>query len=192
MKPNYLKINEINLSEIFPLVVFDTETTGLKPQECEIIEVSAIKYGHGFEVIDTYSTYCRPLFGIPEITKSIHHLDEKILAPYKPFAFYRDEFQQFIDGCNLLGYNTGFDIGFLEANGVIFDENVKYIDACRIAKKKYKRRPKCNEKPCDDWIVEGHKLTQMCDYFGIDCRNAHDSLADCKMTAEVLEAMLKD
>lgn len=50
-------------------IVFDLETTGLNPQESEIIEIGAIKYHSGIEV-DRFHTYVKPDCPItPKITK---------------------------------------------------------------------------------------------------------------------------
>lgn len=48
-----------NFNKLFPFVVVDAETTGIKPGGNDIIEISAIKYGPGYEAISCFTTLCK-------------------------------------------------------------------------------------------------------------------------------------
>lgn len=185
----FTDFENINLAELFPFVCIDIETTGIKRETAEIIEVSAIKYDYGFVEAGRYSTYCKAEKGVNDFSFAVNGLSDRFLSAYKPFRAYRLDFEEFIDGCNIVGYNVGFDLDFLSFNGTYFNSYIKYFDVLRLARKKLKKAPGCRQH-YTDWDVLNHKLTTLCDYYGICRDNAHDSLADCEMTVEVLKKLL--
>lgn len=96
------------------IVVFDLETTGLDPSNCEIIEIAAAIVQNG-EVKERYHTYVKPSVSIPyKITELTGITNQTVLnAPALEDVFYA-----FLDFCGdrpLCAHNADFDISFLVA-----------------------------------------------------------------------------
>ena len=95
-------------------IVFDLETTGLKPATEEITEIAAVLVEKG-EVRDSFQTYVNPHKPIPpEITELTGISDETVRdAPELRDAVER--FLAFAGDRPLVAHNAGFDMSFLTA-----------------------------------------------------------------------------
>lgn len=188
-----------NMEKLFPLVVVDTETTGIKPGGNDIIEISAIKYGPGFTPISCFSTLCKPRKPIPPEASSVNHITDEMVSDSPPFSFVATALSEYISGCNLVGHNLGFDLRFLYISGVELPAKVKYYDTLDLAKKvltkcgskKYNHRTGSYEEN-DDWDVYDYKLDTLCEYYNIFRSDSHRSLSDCYATALLFESLVDD
>lgn len=168
-----------NISRLFPLVVLDTETTGLSATKDEIIEVSAIRFEDSFTPSSCFTALCRPLRGIGKEASEVHHITEEMVEDKPLFQEVAPQLSQFISGCNIAGYNVLFDLKFLYVGGTEFDLSRKFYDVYQIAK---------NAIPEDD--VYDFKLDTLCDNFLIYRPDAHRSLSDSLATAKLLEELV--
>jgi DNA polymerase-3 subunit epsilon len=158
-----------------PLVVFDTETTGINARADRIIEIACLKM-HPDGRRDTWIRRIHPGMPIPPASTAIHGISDADVAGLPRFAEVARELAEFLDGCDLAGYNiTGFDlpvlrIEFLRA-GVPFDIlNRHLVDAQRIF---FAREPR-------------HLAAAARYYCGVEHNGAHGALADAEMTLRVL------
>ena len=96
------------------MIVFDLETTGLKPSTEEITEIAAVLVRDG-QIIDSFQTYVNPHKPIPaEITELTGISDETVRdAPDLADAVPR--FLEFAGERPLIAHNAGFDMSFLNA-----------------------------------------------------------------------------
>lgn len=188
-----------NMVKLFPLVVVDTETTGIKPGGNDIIEVSAIKYGPGFVPISCFSTLCKPRKPIPAEATEVNHITDEMVADAPPFALIASAFSEYIAGCNMVGHNLPFDLRFLYISGVELPPKAKYYDTLNLAKKvltKYGSK-KYNHKTgeyedVEDWDVFDYKLETLCEYYDIYRSDAHRSLSDTYATALLFKNLIAD
>lgn len=187
------------IDKLFPLVVIDTETTGLKPTSCEIIEVSAIKYEKDFTPSSCFTTLCKPSCPIPQAASDVNHIYDEMVQNEPQFSSVAGEFMDYIAGCNIVGHNLPFDIKFLYMSGVDFSENVRYFDTLDLAKKvltaknNYVYDPiEGKYEPCDNYDVDNYKLATLCDYYGINRDDAHRSLSDCLATGKLFQNLISD
>ena len=60
-------------------VVFDLETTGVRPNTDEIIEISAIRV-RGHKAVDEYSTLVNPGMHIPAAASRVNHITDDMVA----------------------------------------------------------------------------------------------------------------
>ncbi len=156
-------------------VVVDTETTGLSPDWDELIEIGAVKYCNGEEV-DRFQSLIQPSFG-PNIDPFIINLTgitPAMLENAPKAKEVLEQFDQFLNGEIIVGYNVNFDINFL------YDNYVKYlgkpfkndfIDVMRMARKLFPD-------------LQHHRLFDMVIQYGIDQDCAHRALADVLTTHE--------
>ena len=158
--------------------VFDTETTGLNPVSCDIIEFSAIRINvdasGSASIGDKLDVYINPGYPIPtEITEITGITQEKInsvgIGPKTAF----DKIRAFLgDSPYLMGYNSvSFDTKFMNALyakcGYEFTPAL-HLDVLKMAKEKV-------EKP--------HKLINMADKFGVSAGlSFHTSIDDAMAT----------
>ena len=110
----------------YPIVAFDTETSGAYPLESEVIEIGAVKWHKG-QIIDRFQTLVRPSELLtPENTK-IHGITNEMVADAPLMKDVILGFCDFVDQSVLLAHHAPFDLGFMvpaiEKNGLKFPEN---------------------------------------------------------------------
>lgn len=112
------------------LVYTDTETTGLDPTTCEIVEVAAIKFTRHGEILEKFHRYCKPLSGnIPAEASNIHGITMEKVANEKSYMDIMSELAAFIGKRPLIGHNLkNFDIRFLKIQPV---EMIDTLEMCR-------------------------------------------------------------
>jgi DNA polymerase III subunit epsilon len=163
-----------------PLAIFDLETTGITITTDRIIDIAIIKI-----MVDgsTQKKYFRlhPGIPIPEASSAIHGITDEDVKEAPTFKHVANEIKQFLDNCDLGGYNSNrFDIPllteeFLRAGLDINLKERKMVDAQQIFMKMEKRTLEaayqyyCNKK----------------------LENSHSAEADAQATYEVLLGQLQ-
>ena len=97
-----------------PILVLDTETTGLKPHLHEIIEICMYKPKTG-------ETYCRKIFPERLYMASEKALEVNGFEPQKwigapKFEEVAEEIAKFMKGHIVVGHNVSFDLNMLKGN----------------------------------------------------------------------------
>lgn len=186
-------VSDPDADTLFPFAVLDVETTGLLPQEDEIIEVSAIRYDHTFTPTSCFTSLCRPHRPIPEVTRALTGIDDGMVRDCPTFSELAASLSDYLSGCALVGHNLlSFDLRFLYRFGVRWAEDVRLFDTLKIARAKLtspQRRRGADLLAAYD--VENYKLTTLCDYYGIVRNDAHRSLSDCLATGLLLERLVQ-
>lgn len=162
-----------------PLAVIDLETTGTNVAADRIIEIAIIKV---FPDKTTQSKVKRinPGMPIPAGSTAIHGIKDEDVKDAPTFKQAAHELKQFMDNCDLAGYNSNrFDIPllveeFLRAD-IEFDVSKrKFVDVQRIFHLMEKRT-----------LGAAYKF-----YCDKQLENAHSAEADALATYEILEAQL--
>ena len=188
-----------NLKKIFPLVVVDVETTGLSPDNDEIIEVSAIKYNYDFTPSSCFTTLLKPSGHIPSRATAINNITDDMVAGCRSFLEVAPSLGEYISGCNVCGHNLLFDLKFLFCGGADLPKEIKYFDTLDIAKRTLKKQGGKEYDPdtgkyveITDYDVTDYKLNTLCDYYDIQRMDAHRSLSDCLATGKLLKCLVYD
>lgn len=171
---------ELKISEFFPVdqknfVVFDLETTGIKYQENEIVEIGAVKVRNG-EIIEEYQTLVKPDHPISAEASTINHITNNMLADQPKIYEVLPEFLSFVGDDVLVAHNVRFDYSFL-ANACMlcfFKAPELLFDTMTLAR----YYPEAESK----------KLTALAETAGIEIENAHRALSDARMTANLVLA----
>lgn len=162
-------------------VVFDLETTGTSYINDDIIEISAIKV-EGGTVTDTFSTLVDPRRSIPYYATRVNGITDSMVAGAPFLEEALGLFLDFIGDFVLVGHNIqSFDLKFINrAAGVLFQKETSndYIDTLYMARS-------CLPQ------LSHHKLTDLAEYFQIDCTGAHRAMKDCEMNRLCYERMAK-
>lgn len=172
MTENLFSIEQGESFLAFPhdYVVIDTETTGLKPEIDEIIEITALKYSCNKKIAE-FSTLVKPQRYISSTITDITGITNEMVDNAPSIADALGEFLQFVEGEIVLGYNIGFDLRFLNNSlaaynlaGLVNDT----IDVLHLAKIGI---PGLNS----------YKQTSVAGFLGISTIGAHRAAADCEM-----------
>ncbi|HXK33422.1 MAG TPA: helicase C-terminal domain-containing protein, partial [Dehalococcoidia bacterium] len=100
-----------------PYVALDLETTGLDPDNDEIIEVAAIRFDAD-RVIDTYQTFVNPGRKLQYRIALLTGIDPAALESAPHFGSIAVEVEDFIGLDPIVGQNPTFDTTFLQRKGV--------------------------------------------------------------------------
>lgn len=128
------------LSEHENFILFDTETTGLSPASCVIIEVSALKIrSRDFEILDQLTIYIRPQSPIPRAIERLTGITNEVLCDAPSEAEAYPIIADFFGNKTVCGaYNVSFDRGFMEAlfsrHGASFQTSREIFDVLKLAK----------------------------------------------------------
>lgn len=154
---------------------FDTETTGLKPEEEKVLEIGAISFDK-FGIRARYNVLINPQKKIlPEVTR-INGIDDEMVSDMPIFKEHAPNFLDFIKDSVLIAHNTPFDISFinkeLEQAGLSPLEN-KTADTLVLSRQLLPDLGKYN-------------LQFLAKYFEINVVNAHRAEDDARVCMEVL------
>jgi DNA polymerase-3 subunit epsilon len=165
------------------LIVLDTETTGIRPEEGHrIIEVGAVQILNR-EITNTeFHKYIQPNRPVGD-SVNIHGITDKFLINKPQFDKISVDLLSFIDGATLIIHNAPFDLGFLDNELKINGINKKIEDICQIIdtlELSKEQRPGTM-----------HNLDALCRRFGVDtsARTRHGALLDAQILAQVYLAM---
>lgn len=162
-----------------PLAVIDLETTGTNVATDRIIEIAIIKVFPD-KTMQSKVKRIHPGIPIPPSSTAIHGISDEHVKDCPTFKQCANELRQFMDKCDLAGYNSNrFDIPLLVEEflrvGLEFDvSNRKFIDVQKIFHLMEKRT-----------LAAAYKF-----YCDKQLENAHSAEADALATYEILEAQL--
>lgn len=158
--------------------IIDIETTGLDPQYCEIIELSAIRVRNG-ESVDTYSTLVKAVYGVDSYVTYLTGITNEMLKSAPKINEILPEYIEFLGDDILVGHNVHFDINFIYDNAVtILEKSLtnNFIDTLRLSRKLL---PNLNS----------HRLLDMAKHYSINVDVSHRALSDCFTTLAVFNAL---
>lgn len=93
-------------------VVFDLETTGLKPAEEEITEIAAVRIVN-HTIVDQYQTYVNPHKHIPQPITELTGISDQTVADAPDLEQALPAFLEWAGDSPFVAHNAGFDMGFL-------------------------------------------------------------------------------
>jgi DNA polymerase III epsilon subunit family exonuclease len=157
-----------------PFVVFDVETTGSSAKEGAITEIGALKVAGG-RVVDEFATLVNPGRPIQPFVVRLTGITDRMVADAPFAADVMPLFEEFTEGCVLVGHNVHFDCSFVsaarEASGLASLPN-PVLDTLKLTRV----------------LVPGlkrYRLSSLVSHFGVRAAPNHRALADAAATAEV-------
>ena len=96
------------------IIVFDLETTGLKPTECEIIEIAAVLVKGG-EIAERFHTHVKPKAPIPGEITSLTGISNEMVQDSPAIEEILPSFLRFCGERPLCAHNADFDVAFVRA-----------------------------------------------------------------------------
>lgn len=181
------------------IVVYDTETTGLKPETDRILQFSAVRYSlPDFKELDKIDLYINCPFAVPAMITKLNGISDDLLKEkgINEVLAYRKIKEFFKDGDLLSGYNIGFDERFLTRFFNLFDDDFgpyTHLDALPLARKMIPGESVMKFDEKRGTVVPKYNLETVTGYYFPDNEvSFHSSIEDVKATAMVLKKLLED
>ena len=158
-------------------VVFDLETTGMKPVINNIIEIGAVKVIKG-EISGIFNTLINPEQFIPYYIANITNISNDMVKDKETIKDVLPKFVSFIGDLPLIAHNARFDMSFLLTNAKRQNIciNNPVLDTLYLSRK--------YNKEC-----EKHNLAYLTKYFDIKLDNAHRAYFDALATNQVYKCI---
>lgn len=166
-------------------VVLDTETTGLSPEEGHrIIEIGCVELLNRRLTQRRFHVYLNPDRAVDAGAQEVHGLSGEFLADKQRFRDIAGDFIAFVDGAELIIHNAPFDVGFLNHELRLLDDELgsladhcSVLDTLALARKKHPG--------------QRNSLDALCKRYGIDNsrRDRHGALLDAEILADVYLSM---
>ncbi len=159
--------------------VIDFETTGLSPQNDEVVEFAAVQVHNG-EVGLHLASLCRPSKPIPYAATQIHGITNEMVWDKPSFSALLPLLLDFIGEDTVVAHNAPFDMGFL--NRYCADAGIPFAPTVfctlRAARGLFPFLP-------------SRSLVFVAQHLGIENEDSyHRALGDAMTTARVLIKML--
>ena len=162
------------------LIVLDTETTGLSPDNGDrILELGCVELMHRKLTGRNFHYYINPERESHEEALNVHGITTEFLQDKPKFAQIVDEFLAYVKGADIIIHNAPFDTGFLNkelelAGHPPFKEHVgEVMDTLAMAKEIYPGKR--------------NSLDALCERLGVSnaARTLHGALLDAELLADV-------
>ncbi|MEZ5710147.1 MAG: DNA polymerase III subunit epsilon [Blastomonas sp.] len=159
-------------------VVFDTETTGLRPDDGHrLVEIGCIEMIDRIETGNSFHCYFNPDRDMPPEAEEIHGLSAHFLSDKPRFAEQAAALLDFLGDAPLVAHNASFDFRFLNAElgacGLEPVSMTRMVDTVALARAKFPGSPV--------------SLDALCARFGVDRshRVKHGALLDAELLTQV-------
>ena len=159
-------------------IVFDTETTGLSPNDGHrLVEIGCVEIVNRCETGRTFHKYINPERSMPSEAEAVHGLSAIFLSDKPCFHEIVDELIEFLGDAPLIAHNASFDFTFLnwelENCGREPVQMSRMVDTLAMARAKHPGAK--------------HSLDALCTRFGVDRsqRIKHGALLDAELLTQV-------
>ena len=168
----------------YPVVVFDTETSGPYALEAEIIELGAVKWFEG-KIVDKFQVLLKPRHLLKEDNIRIHGITNEMLENASSMKDQISHFRQFIEGSILMAHHAPFDLGFLTI--ALEQNNLSYPETLNV----------CTSLLSRSLLhTTNHKLQTLIKELGLVGGSAHraydDAYASFQVFQKCMEKILPD
>ena len=160
------------------VIVLDTETTGLDPEDGHrIVEIGAVEMRNYSRTGEVYHQYINPERDMPAEAEAIHGLSAAFLSGFPTFGAIAVDLMRFLGDSALVIHNASFDMKFLnheltQAGHASLPLDT-VTDTLALARRKF---PGASVS-----------LDALCRRFGVDnsSRDKHGALLDSELLADV-------
>jgi DNA polymerase III subunit epsilon len=159
-------------------IVFDTETTGLSPQNGDrIVEIGCLEMVNRVETGRSFHSYFNPGRPMPSEAEAVHGLSDRFLSDKPAFADKAGELLDFIGDSPMIAHNAAFDFGFINHELTVCGRPAvcqsRMVCTLNLARTKFPGAK--------------HSLDALCTRFGVDraIRVKHGALIDAQLLAQV-------
>jgi DNA polymerase-3 subunit epsilon len=161
--------------------VFDCETTGVTPDEDEIVSLALLLLDHDGVETQRFSTLVRPACPIPIEASAVHGIYDRDVLDAPPFAQLAGRLLELLGSRVFVAHNASFDLAMLEhafenaGRGYQPASVACTLDAFRVLEP----------------LADCHRLEETCKRHGTTLDDAHEAMGDVLGTAALLRVLLK-
>ena len=156
-------------------VALDLEATGLDKNKDDIIEVGAVKF-KGNETLDTFNTLVNTDIQLSDFIIQLTGINQKEVDQAPKWESIAPKLSKFVGDSGIICHNTKFDLEFLEAANLSFDNPV-----------------------CDTWDMayvllpseSKYSLQALAERFNANHKSPHRALSDAIATQHVFQKLLR-
>lgn len=165
---------------MFPRLVFvDTETTGLSPRYCRVIDIGVAVWENG-KIIETWQSLVNSQVYISPTISRITGITEDQLVNAPDFSDIAWKLKSYLSSGIMVAHNASFDFNFLNAEYQKIDDLLEVERLCTV---QLSRRLYPNYR--------SHGLSAIIDRFGINVSDRHRALPDALATVEFFDKSLE-
>ncbi len=163
-------------------VVFDVETTGLRPSEGdEVVALAGVRVVNGRVLtMETFDRLVNPGRSIPAESTRFHGITENAVKDKPPLRVLLPQFRSFAADTVLVAHNAAFDLKFInrtaEECSIRFDQPV--LDTLLLSAYLDPDEP-------------DHSLDGIANRLGLIFTRRHSALGDCLVTAAILVRLIE-
>lgn len=167
--------------EDLPVLVLDSETTGLDVAAARIVSLGAVR-SHGWRLYPhaNLDRLVDPGVPIPRVATSVHGISDAMAASAPDFAETLPALSAILEGTVMVGHSIGFDLAILghecERRGLPW-RVPPALDTSLLFAGLYPNETDANLEP-------------LAERFGVEIRGRHTALGDALVTAEIWLALL--
>jgi DNA polymerase III epsilon subunit family exonuclease len=169
---------ESQLLETATFVVFDLETTGLRPATARPCEIGAARV-ECLDLTERFQTLCNPGARLQPAVAALTGLRDEELRRAPPVAAAIRQFLEFAGDAILVAHNARFDMAFLDNETMRLTGKrvgATVVDTVGLARRLLGRQPA--------------NLSALAYRFATDARPCHRALPDAEATAEILVRLI--
>lgn len=167
------KLSEKEILNLENYYVVDVETTGLNQQTDKIVEIAWLKVEHG-EIVDKFSSMVDPEHHISASASAVNGIYDSDVKGAPTYADIRECVSSALMGSTIVGHNVYFDLSFIKNLIGCMEGRILYADTLSMSRKAF---PGLN----------GYKLENLCETFGLQMHSTHRALDDVLATKELFD-----
>jgi DNA polymerase-3 subunit epsilon len=159
---------------------FDTETTGLDPRLCRVVEVGGIRFD-ARGIAARFNTLINPGVPMPSEVTKINGITDAMLSGQPTSSVALPDFLRFAGDTVLIAHNAPFDISFMNEELARLGKPAlknRVVDTRIFAREMFPGRP-------------NYKLQDLAAHFGIKAIDAHRAEDDARVCMELFLVCLK-
>ncbi|MCX6117094.1 MAG: exonuclease domain-containing protein [Proteobacteria bacterium] len=163
-----------------PLILFDTETTGLDSELDRIIEIGAIKYVGG-KAVEEFWSFVKTDIELTPLIQNLTGITQGMIKDAPAINEVVPNFLKFIRGGILVAHNAEFDMAMLNAacNRLGYDLDWPCFCTVKLARRVLPGLP-------------NYKLDTLAEHFKVTFEARHRAVGDVKVLATVVKNFLED
>ena len=165
--------------------VVDIETTGLEPTEHHILQIAVVHCDSAGRVLDTWCTYVKPPRW-PFVSLGPREVHGISLLALRKAPTVHDALVGLVGQLNgyvFTAHNVDFDLPFLQHHAALAGVDLSVAE------------PVCTlmlSRSLDPSALRSHRLTDLCERYGVNLTRAHDALEDSRATAGILPHLINE
>lgn len=162
-------------------VIFDTETTGLRPEAGdEIVSIAAIRMTEGgIDEEGIFSRLVDPGRKIPRRSTRIHGITDAMVGGAPDIVSVLQEFREFVGDDVLVAHHAAFDMSFLHLKEVVTGEVIGNVVLDTLLLSIFLDR-----------LSHDHSLEGLAERAGVEIQDRHTALGDAMATAKIFRRMI--